>query len=126
MASNSITHQLIINTSHHTIKTKRIISVTLLHRLLLYKHTSPFNSLHLTTLKMQFSTLTSILLLAIPTIVSAVPVAEANAIFARGKATKALESFINEIPDSKLSDLPTQGGTIYKDTDFRLDMQGVC
>ena len=42
-----------------------------------------------------------------------------------GKAKKALESFINSIPDSKLTGIPTQGGTLYKDNDFRLDMQGV-
>jgi len=43
-----------------------------------------------------------------------------------GKASKALKEFINGIPDSKLTGLPSSGGTIYKDTNFRLDMQGVC
>lgn len=67
------------------------------------------------------------LLLAIPALVSAAPITGApSAIFARGKAHKALEAFINEFPDSKLSGLPTQGGKIYTDTDFRLDMQEVC
>jgi len=42
-----------------------------------------------------------------------------------GKATKALKAFIDDIPDSDLEALPTSGGTIYSDDDFRLDMQGV-
>lgn len=42
-----------------------------------------------------------------------------------GKATKALKAFIDEIPDSVLEALPTTGGTIHTDDDFRLDMQGV-
>ncbi|EME38205.1 hypothetical protein DOTSEDRAFT_114070, partial [Dothistroma septosporum NZE10] len=42
-----------------------------------------------------------------------------------GKAKKSLEAFINGIPDSKLTGLPTTIQTLYKDTDFRLDMQGV-
>ena len=42
-----------------------------------------------------------------------------------GKGTKALKQFIAEIPDSHLEALPTSGGTIYSNDDFRLDMQGV-
>jgi len=42
-----------------------------------------------------------------------------------GKATKALNAFIDEIPDSVLEALPTAPGTMYDDDDFRLDMQGV-
>lgn len=42
-----------------------------------------------------------------------------------GKATKALKAFIEDIPDAKLTGFPTVGGTIYKTTEFRLDMQGV-
>lgn len=42
-----------------------------------------------------------------------------------GKAKKSLESFIDEIPDSKLTDLGTRPGTIYTDSNFRFDMQGV-
>ncbi|KAM0124279.1 hypothetical protein ACHAP3_010486 [Botrytis cinerea] len=43
-----------------------------------------------------------------------------------GKNTKRAEDFIDEIPDSKLTDFPTFGGTIYKNTDFRLDMQSMA
>lgn len=42
-----------------------------------------------------------------------------------GKANKALEAFIKGIPDAKLTSIPTTAGTLHKDTDFRLDMQGV-
>lgn len=42
-----------------------------------------------------------------------------------GKATKALKEFIESIPDSKLTGFPAAAGTIYKTTEFRLDMQGV-
>lgn len=43
-----------------------------------------------------------------------------------GKNTKRVKEFIDSIPDSKLSAFPSSGGTIFKDQDFRLDMQGVC
>jgi len=42
-----------------------------------------------------------------------------------GKNTKRVKEFIESIPDSKLTGLSTSGGTIFKDQDFRLDMQGV-
>lgn len=42
-----------------------------------------------------------------------------------GKAGKALRAFINEIPDDKLENLSVTAGTLYKDTNFRVDMQGV-
>lgn len=42
-----------------------------------------------------------------------------------GKNTKKCTQFIESIPDSKFQGLPSTGGTIYKDTDWRLDMQGV-
>jgi len=42
-----------------------------------------------------------------------------------GKATKALKEFIETIPDSKLVGFSAGAGTIYKTTEFRLDMQGV-
>ncbi|KAI0315671.1 hypothetical protein OF83DRAFT_1265903, partial [Amylostereum chailletii] len=42
-----------------------------------------------------------------------------------GRASKALEAFINSIPDAKLTGLSTGAATLYKDTDFRLDMQGM-
>ncbi|KAI0346108.1 hypothetical protein BDW22DRAFT_1425635 [Trametopsis cervina] len=42
-----------------------------------------------------------------------------------GKADKALVAFINAIPDDKLTAIPTNTGTLYRDTDFRLDMQGM-
>ena len=42
-----------------------------------------------------------------------------------GKSAKALKAFIDEIPDSALEALPTTGGTIYTNLNFRLDMQGV-
>lgn len=42
-----------------------------------------------------------------------------------GKASKALKEFIEGIPDSKLTGFSTAPGTIYKTTEFRLDMQGV-
>lgn len=43
-----------------------------------------------------------------------------------GKNTKSCKAFIESISDSKLTGFPKNGGTIYKDRDFRLDMQGVC
>jgi len=42
-----------------------------------------------------------------------------------GKNTKRVKEFIEGIPDTKLTGLPSSPGTIYKTTDFRLDMQGV-
>ncbi|KAL2206896.1 hypothetical protein CC79DRAFT_1398762 [Sarocladium strictum] len=42
-----------------------------------------------------------------------------------GKASKSLKAFISSIPDSALNRLPLEGGTIYINTDFRLDMQGM-
>jgi hypothetical protein len=42
-----------------------------------------------------------------------------------GKNTKRVKAFIEDIPDDKLTGFITSGGTIYKDDDFRLDMQGV-
>jgi hypothetical protein len=43
-----------------------------------------------------------------------------------GKNTKRVEDFIDNIPDDKLSELPTSTGTcIWNDINFRLDMQGV-
>ncbi|TEY35181.1 hypothetical protein BOTCAL_0600g00070 [Botryotinia calthae] len=41
------------------------------------------------------------------------------------KNTKRAEDFINDIPDSKLTGFPTSEGTIHKNTDFRLNMQGM-
>ncbi|KAJ7217077.1 hypothetical protein GGX14DRAFT_601928 [Mycena pura] len=41
-----------------------------------------------------------------------------------GKARTALKDF-DDLPDDKLEALPTLPGTIYKDTNFRLDMQGM-
>ena len=46
-------------------------------------------------------------------------------IVSMGKATKALKEFIESIPDSKLVGFSAGAGTIYKTTEFRLDMQGV-
>jgi hypothetical protein len=42
-----------------------------------------------------------------------------------GKNTKRTKEFIESIPDSKLTAFPSNGGTIFKDQDFRIDMQGV-
>lgn len=42
-----------------------------------------------------------------------------------GKAAKALKTFIDGIPDSKITDMSEGAGTLHKDVDFRLDMQGV-
>ncbi|KAF7297606.1 hypothetical protein MKEN_01383500 [Mycena kentingensis (nom. inval.)] len=42
-----------------------------------------------------------------------------------GKARKALNAFLNGIPAEKLTGLPTNAGTIHKDNNFRLDMQGM-
>jgi hypothetical protein len=38
---------------------------------------------------------------------------------------KALKAFIEEIPESKLENFPSNPGTLYDDDDFRLDLQGV-
>lgn len=76
---------------------------------------------------MRFSAFAFVFLLAIS--VSAAPVANPefeNALVARGALTKLIKAFIEDIPDSKLTGLPTSGGTIYQDVDLRLDMQGVC
>jgi hypothetical protein len=42
-----------------------------------------------------------------------------------GKNTKRCTQFINSIPDEKLSGFVTNRKTIFSDTDWRLDMQGV-
>ncbi|KAI1425279.1 hypothetical protein F5Y12DRAFT_714322 [Xylaria sp. FL1777] len=42
-----------------------------------------------------------------------------------GKASKQLKIFIANIPDDKLKSFPSVAGTIYKDQNFRLDMQGL-
>ncbi|KAF3090683.1 hypothetical protein TWF706_009820 [Orbilia oligospora] len=42
-----------------------------------------------------------------------------------GKATKAVRQFILSIPDCKFEAISTKIGTIYKDINFRLDMQGM-
>lgn len=42
-----------------------------------------------------------------------------------GKASKALTAFINNLRDEHLTNLKSKSGTITKDKDFRLDMQGV-
>ncbi|KAG4435591.1 hypothetical protein IFR05_008937 [Cadophora sp. M221] len=42
-----------------------------------------------------------------------------------GKNTKKVAAFIESIPNAKLEGLTRLGGTIFKDTDFRLDMQGM-
>jgi hypothetical protein len=39
---------------------------------------------------------------------------------------KALNAFIDNIPDDKLTGFPSQSKSIHKDDNFRLDMQGVC
>lgn len=41
-----------------------------------------------------------------------------------GKGTDALIEFVDEIPDEKLSGISEIPGTIYKNDNFRLDMQG--
>jgi hypothetical protein len=87
---------------------------------------SSFNLTNSFTLKMRFSAFASIFLLAIS--VSAAPVANPefeNGLVARGALTKLIKAFIDDIPDSKLTGFSNSGGTIYKDDDFRLDMQGV-
>ncbi|KAH7305447.1 hypothetical protein B0I35DRAFT_443806 [Stachybotrys elegans] len=38
---------------------------------------------------------------------------------------KLLRDFIDEIPDSKLQGLPNSQTTLYRDQNFRLDMQGM-
>ena len=38
---------------------------------------------------------------------------------------KALKAFIDEIPAAKLENFPGSAGTLYKDDNFRLDLQGV-
>ncbi|KAF8800115.1 hypothetical protein BYT27DRAFT_7200626 [Phlegmacium glaucopus] len=42
-----------------------------------------------------------------------------------GKAKKYLDEFIAEIPADKLTGFPTSAGTIYKNENYRLDMQGM-
>ncbi|MCJ1264617.1 hypothetical protein MMC22_004491 [Lobaria immixta] len=42
-----------------------------------------------------------------------------------GRSNKSLELFIQEIPDSELTGFSANGGTIYHDNNFRLDMQGM-
>lgn len=42
-----------------------------------------------------------------------------------GKASKALKAFIVGMPDDKLSGFTSGEHTLYSDTDFRLDNQGV-
>ncbi|KAK8076917.1 hypothetical protein PG996_003087 [Apiospora saccharicola] len=42
-----------------------------------------------------------------------------------GKNTKRVKEFIESIPDSKLAGFSKNTGLIYKDNDFRLDMQGM-
>lgn len=60
--------------------------------------------------------------------------ADANNLFSRplesseaqmGKASKALDTFIDNLKDSHLTNLKSKSGTITKDKDFRLDMQAV-
>lgn len=46
-------------------------------------------------------------------------------VMAMGKATNTLAQFIADIPASSLTNLPSSAGTLYKTSDFRLDMQGV-
>jgi hypothetical protein len=41
-----------------------------------------------------------------------------------GKASQALEDFIDEIPDDKLRQLPASG-VVYSNRHYRLDVQGV-
>ena len=44
-----------------------------------------------------------------------------------GRREKEAMAFIDSIPDSKLTGLPQNTSTtIFKDKNFRLDMQGVC
>jgi hypothetical protein len=38
---------------------------------------------------------------------------------------KALKAFIDEIPESKLENFPSNAGTLFTDDNFRLDLQGV-
>jgi len=42
-----------------------------------------------------------------------------------GKFNTLLNEFIESIPDSKLTGFSEQPGLIWKNTEFRLDMQGV-
>lgn len=42
-----------------------------------------------------------------------------------GKALKNLQAFIDSIPNAKLSGFAGDGGLIWGDQNFRLDMQGV-
>ncbi|CAF9916954.1 MAG: hypothetical protein HETSPECPRED_003057 [Heterodermia speciosa] len=43
-----------------------------------------------------------------------------------GKGRKALKDFIGNIPEEKLTDFPSNNGAcIYKDTNFRMDMQSI-
>lgn len=43
----------------------------------------------------------------------------------RGALKKKVDAFIDLIPDDKLHGFPSSAGTIWKNDDFRLDMQGV-
>ena len=43
-----------------------------------------------------------------------------------GKVEKSLKSFIESLPNDKLTSISTLGATLYKDENYRLDMQGVC
>ena len=42
-----------------------------------------------------------------------------------GKANDALDDFIDSIPHHKLEGIPDQPGTLFKDQNYRLDVQGV-
>lgn len=44
----------------------------------------------------------------------------------RGGLKKVLNEFIADIPDEKLTGFPENPGTIWKNSELRLDMQGVC
>lgn len=46
-------------------------------------------------------------------------------VMAASKGAKALTAFIDGIPDSKLTEWSEAAHTIYTNTDFRLDNQGV-
>jgi hypothetical protein len=43
-----------------------------------------------------------------------------------GKNTKRVAAWIEDIKDDKFTAFPSKTSNIYKDTNFRLDMQGVC
>ena len=38
---------------------------------------------------------------------------------------KALSAFIDDIPEDKLHNFPSNPGTLHNDANFRLDLQGV-